>query len=299
MQRRLFLRNTSLVLGALALSRGSSLAGLLADPAYKIKMLTETIGIFSEKGGTILFMLSGEGTVIVDAQFPETSAHLIEEIKKKTTQPFRLLINTHHHRDHTAGNIAYKDLVLHVLAHENSKRNQENNAIQQKTTGEQLYPDQVFKDTWCETAGKEKICLHHFGAGHTNGDSIVHFEKSGIVHMGDLVFNRRHPYVDTSAGARISNWISLLDTTASRFPGNTIYVCGHAGTGYDVVLKKEDVLAFRGYLQNVMTFTEAAIKTGMTKEEILKATMIPGSPDWQGDGIERPLSAAYEELTRG
>ena len=157
MQRRNFLRNTGLTLASLAFLNKESLAAFLADPAWKIKMLTDDIGVFSEKGGTILFMLNKEGTIVVDAQFPDSAQHLIDELKTKTEKPYRLLINTHHHGDHTAGNIAFKDLVPQVLAHANSKTNQQNSAIKQKTEDKQLYPDQTYTDTWCETIGKEKI----------------------------------------------------------------------------------------------------------------------------------------------
>ncbi|MEI2747145.1 MAG: MBL fold metallo-hydrolase [Ferruginibacter sp.] len=143
---------------------------------------------------------------------------------------------------------------------------------------------------------KEKICLYYFGAGHTNGDSWVHLEKENIVHTGDLLFNRRHPNIDKSAGADITNWIKMLDQAAGFFNKKTRYVCGHAATDYSVVCKKEDLLAFRDYLTNVLIFTEAAIKTGLTKDEFLKSTEIPGSPEWKGSGIEKPLSAAWEEL---
>jgi cyclase len=297
MQRRSFLRNTGLTIASLALLNKESLAAFLNDPTWNIKMLTDDIGIFTEKGGTIAFYLSKEGAVIVDAQFPDTAPHLIDELKKKSEKPFHLLINTHHHGDHTAGNIAFKDLVPHVLAHANSKTNQQNVAVKQKTEDKQLYPDLTYTDTWCEKAGKEEICLYYFGAGHTDGDSIVHFKKADIVHMGDLVFNRRHPYIDKSAGASIDNWIKLLDKTTSTFSKKTQYICGHAGDGYDIQLKTDDLKAFRDYLGNVLKFTDGEIKAGKTKEEILKATEIPGSPEWKGSGIERPLTAAYTELT--
>ena len=273
----------------MALLKKKTLAAFLNNPAFNIKMLTEDIGIFTEKGGTIAFYLSGDGAVIVDAQFPDSAQHLIDELKKKNEKLFRLLINTHHHSDHTSGNIAFKGLVPHVLAHTNSKTNQQNVAIKQKTEDKQLFPDQVYTDTWCEKIGKEEICLQYYGAGHTNGDSLVHFKKANIVHLGDLVFNRRHPYIDKTAGANIANWIKLLDKTTSNFNKKTRYVCGHAGNGYDVLLKDDDL--------NVLKFTEAEIKAGKTKEEIIKATEIPGSPEWKGDGIERPLSAAFMELT--
>ncbi|MEO6538295.1 MAG: MBL fold metallo-hydrolase [Ferruginibacter sp.] len=297
MHRRSFLRNTGLTLGSLAFLNSKSLAHFLADPSYKIKMLTKNIGVFTEKGGTILFMLGKDGAVIIDAQFPDTAPHLIEELKTKTLIPFRLLINTHHHGDHTAGNIAFKGLVPHVLAHENSKINQQNVAIKNKTEDKQFYPDQTFSDNWSKKIGKEEISMSYYGAAHTNGDSIIHLKHSNIIHMGDLVFNRRHPFVDKSAGANIGSWMKVLEKTTATFNKKTTYVCGHAGTGYDIIVKADDLFAFRDYLGNVLKFTEGEIKAGKTKEEIIKATEIPGSPQWKGDGIERPLTAAYMELT--
>ena len=297
MERRSFLLNSSLLLGILALQGKSSLAQLLQDPTWKIKMLTDNTGVFTEKGGTILFSLTKDGIVVVDSQFPDSAQHLVDELKKKSPQPFRLLINTHHHGDHSSGNIAFKGLAQHVLAHENSKLNQQAVAIKNKNEDKQLYPDQTYKDKWCEKIGKENICLHYLGAGHTNGDSLVHLQDSNIVHMGDLVFNRRHPFVDRTAGANISNWISLLEKTTNTFDSKTTYVSGHAGTGYDITMKAEDVLKFRDYLANLMKFTEGELKAGKSAEEILKTTEIPGSPEWTGDGISRPLIAAMEELT--
>lgn len=297
MQRRSFIKNTAFTLGALALFNQQTLANLLAEPTWKIQMLTDDIGMFIERGGTILFMVTKKGVVVVDSQFPDTAQHLIDEIKKKTTKPFRLLINTHHHGDHSGGNIAFKGMVQQVVAHANSKINQEAAAIKQKTEAKQLYPDETFTDTWAKKIGKEKIRLHYFGAGHTNGDCFVHFEHSNIVHTGDLVFNRRHPFVDKTAGADISNWIKVLDTATEKFDNNTMYISGHAATGYETILKKADVLLFRDYLGNVLRFTDAALKAGKTKEEILKASEIPGSPEWKGDGLSRPLTAAIEELT--
>ena len=139
--------------------------------------------------------------------------------------------------------------------------------------------------------------MYYYGAAHTNGDSFVHFEHANIVHCGDLVFNRRHPYVDRGAGANIKNWMGVLENGLNKFDGNTKYVFGHAGTGYEVTGKADELVAFRDYLGNVLKFVEGEIKAGKTKEEILKATLIPGGEQWKTDGIQRPLQAAYEELT--
>ena len=296
MQRRDFLRTTALTTGGLLLVQKEMLAALWQQPAFKITMLTTDMGIFTEKGGTILFLLGKNGIVVVDAEFPEQSQHLIDELKKKSEKPFELLINTHHHADHTSGNISFKGIVKNVLAHENSLKNQKNAAIVQKTEDKQLYPNWTYDSTW-NTKASENYSLVYYGPGHTNGDSFVHFENQNIVHTGDLVFNRRHPFVDRSAGANISSWIKVLDKAINKFDNKTTFVFGHALDGYEVTGKKQDVKAFQTYLSNLLEYTSAQIKAGKSKDDILKATEIPGSPQWKGDGIQRPLTAAYEELT--
>jgi glyoxylase-like metal-dependent hydrolase (beta-lactamase superfamily II) len=296
MKRRQFIQNSMLTLGALSLSKQSFIKSMSADE-WKITMLTNDIGIFTEKGGTIAFHYSKDGITVVDAQFPDSAQHLIDELKKRKNEPFRLLINTHHHGDHTAGNIDFKGLVKRVLAHENSLANQKRVAEANHSEDKQLYPNQTFSKTWNEDIGKEKIALSYFGAAHTNGDSIIHFENANIAHVGDLVFNRLHPYVDRSAGANIKSWINVLDSAIKKYDNKTIFICGHSGNNYDVKGSKDMLLAFHDYLGNVLKFVGDEIRAGKTKEDILKATEIPGSPQWKGNGIERPLTAAFEELS--
>jgi cyclase len=296
MNRRSFLRSSAFTIGALTLAQSKVLAALKIDP-WKITMLRKGVGIFTERGGTIAFLLGKEELAVVDTQFPDQSKHLVAELKKLSTNPFKLLINTHHHGDHSGGNIVFKDLLKDVVAHANSLANQERVAKERKAEAGQLYPNKTYTDTWCQKLGKEAICLYYFGAGHTNGDSVVHFKKANVVHMGDLVFNRRHPFVDRTAGANIKSWITVLDKTLEKFNKKTIYVFGHSGTGYELTGTKDDVAAFRSYLQNVLNFVEGEIKAGKSKADIIKVTEIPGSPEWKGDGIDRPLGAAYDELT--
>ena len=297
MNRKIFIRNSALTGAGLLLAQKNLLAAFFQQPAWKIQQLTKEIGIFSEKGGTILFAFTKDGIVVTDTQFPEQSNHLIDELKKQNSQPVKLVINTHHHGDHTSGNIAFKGLTEHVLAHANSKTNQETASKKNKTEDQQLYPDQTYTDVWSQPIGKEVFTLHYFGAGHTNGDSLVHLEKANIVHLGDLLFNRRHPFVDRSAGANIKNWITVLDKAQQKFNKHTTFVFGHAAEGFPVTGNKEDIKAFSNYLEKTLLFVESGIKAGKSKEEILKATSIPGAEEWKGDGIERPLTAAYEELT--
>lgn len=297
MNRRKFLQYTGLSFGAIALFRTSGLASILNDPAWELKMLTKESGIFIGKGGTILFNINKAGITVVDAQFPDTAGELIKDLQKKTTAPFKLLINTHHHSDHTSGNIAFKGLVENILAHENSLKNQQNHAKKNNLEEKQLYPNATYEMSTEFKVGNELIRLDYLGAGHTNGDSLVHFAKSDIVHVGDLVFNRRFPYIDKSNGADITNWIKILEQIPKLYPRKTKFVCGHAREGFDVVINQTDITLFKDYLGNAMTFVAKEVKEGKIKSEILSATSIPGSPEWKGDGIIRTLEAAYNEVT--
>jgi glyoxylase-like metal-dependent hydrolase (beta-lactamase superfamily II) len=296
MKREQFLQASTFTLAALTLADYKSFANFFADP-WKIKMLRNDIGIFSERGGTIAFMLSKKGIVVVDSQFPEQAQHLISQLKKMSDKPIRLLINTHHHGDHTAGNIAFKGLVPHVVGHENCLSNHKRTAEQQKTIEKQMFADITFKDTWKKKIGKEKIKAHYFGPAHTNGDAIIHFQHANIAHMGDLIFNRRYAFIDRSAGASVKGWISVIDKTLATFDNETLFVFGHAFDPEKVTGNKEDLKAMQNYLAKMLQFVESEIKSGKSKEEILKATSIPGVDEWKGDGIQRGLTAAYEELT--
>ncbi len=98
---------------------------------------------FTERGGTIAFHFSNEGITVIDAQLPATAVPR-RELKKKKGPINPVTNSTHHHGDHTAGNIAFKDLATRVLAHENSLLNQKNFAIAQKTEDKQYYPTENF-----------------------------------------------------------------------------------------------------------------------------------------------------------
>ncbi len=293
MQRRSFLQSSGLVL---PLSAFPSWINLLSPSPYEMKPLRRNVGIFSEKGGTIGWLIQPDSIVIVDSQFREQAGHLIDEIKKRPVAPVRYLINTHHHGDHTSGNIAFQGIAQHVLAHENSRINQMNSAKKNGNEAEQLYPDKIYTDRWQEKFGDETIDIQYWGPGHTNGDSIIHFQEANIVHCGDLMFNRRYPYIDKGAGARIDNWIEILQQLQTYFDNDTLFIFGHAAEGYQVTGNKDDLIAFADYLTALLEFVSSQIKAGKSKDEIMATTEIPGAPQWTGDGIQRSLSAALEEL---
>jgi cyclase len=297
MHRRIFLRNTGILTGSALVFQKKALANMFSSFDYNVKMLRNDIGIFTERGGTIGFLLSKDGIVVIDAQFPDTAQHLIDDLKKRSTNPFKYLLNTHHHGDHTAGNIAFKGVVEHVVAHENSLANQKSVAEKNNSLDKQLLPDMTFKEDWKLKMGDETIKAEYYGAGHTNGDAIYHFEKANIFHAGDLMFNKRHPFVDRTAGASIAQWIKDLDKIAKKADKDSIIIFGHSLNAGEETGTVEDVKKFQDYLDKVLKFADQEIKKGVSKEDFVKNTSIPGVSEWTGQGIERPLTAAYEELT--
>lgn len=298
MDRRKFIQQSVGAMALLSLSK-TAFAGNFWPRAYQFKALRNDVGIFTEQGGTIAWLNASTGFVVVDAQFPNTAPHVIDELKKLADKPFKYLLNTHHHGDHTAGNIAFKGLAQHVVAHQNSLVNQKLAAEKANNENQQLYPDITFGKGWKAPVGKEKISAYYYGSGHTNGDVVYHFEQANIVHAGDLVFNRRYPYIDKENGAHIGNWIKALDSIVEQFDKDTLFIFGHSLDPEKVTGNKADILAFRNYLDCLLRFVRSEMKAGKSKEDILKAIAIPGAPEWTGEGIQRSLIAAYTELTTG
>src|ERR1700743_87156 len=157
MQRRNFILHSSMALGAVSLPGRQLFSALIPQDPRKMRRLRNNVGIFYEKGGTIAYLLSPSGIVVVDAEFPEQAGHLITELKKQSDKPFELLMNTHHHGDHSSGNIAFKGMVQKVAAHSNSLANQQRVAIAAKTEDKQLYPDTAYGETWEYKIGSEHI----------------------------------------------------------------------------------------------------------------------------------------------
>ena len=172
MNRKSFIKAGSLTLGALAITNQRLIAALLGQPESKIRMLTNDIGIYIERGGPMLFYMGKDANVVVDSQWPEQATELINELKTRNNKPIDYLINTHHHIGNTSGNITFRGKAKNILAHENSKKNQITNSRLMKTEENQAYPNITYKETWCQKFGKENVCVYYYGPAHTNGDKI-------------------------------------------------------------------------------------------------------------------------------
>ncbi|MDQ7816397.1 MAG: MBL fold metallo-hydrolase [Melioribacteraceae bacterium] len=295
--RKQFLKSGVLLTGGLILP-GFKFYNPFQEQTYKFTTIRNNIGIFTERGGTIGWYATSDSLVVIDSQYPETAKNLVEGLKQKTPRRIDLLFNTHHHGDHTAGNILLKDYANKIVAHENCK------VLQEKNYGgnpekPQVYPTATFTNTWGEDVGNEKIVARYFGPAHTGGDSIIHFENANIAHVGDLVFNKTFPFIDPNGGGSIKQWVFTLEKIFKHFDRDTTFIFGHSISDDLLVGTKKDVAAMKDYLNALIEFVSKEIKNGKAKEEIASVSAVPGFEDlkerWQG-ARKMNLERAYNEL---
>ena len=171
-----------------------------------------------------------------------------------------------------------------------------------KTEADQAYPDTTVTDVWRRSIGKEHIVGKYYGAGHTSGDLVISFETANIVHMGDLMFNRFHPFIDRPAGASIANWIKTLETVPGQHSADTVYIFGHGKEGFGVTGGKAELAKFRDYLTAVLDYTRKQIAAGKSKDEIAKAEALPGFEEYASPAPPRislasVLGTAHDEVS--
>lgn len=300
-------RRDFLALSAIAAATSVSKRGLpqlwQQQPQPVFTPVRRNVGVFTMRGGTIGYLVNREAVAVVDSQFPaEASACLTGLNERSGNRPVDFLINTHHHGDHSGGNISFRGAARKVVAHEKAAEH-----MRQPPGGrapdDQLFPDTTFADSWSSNAGDERIRVKHYGRAHTSGDVVITFERANVAHMGDLLFNQRHPVVDRAAGASMRNWMSVLDQTVRDHTNDTIYIFGHANTGLPVTGNHTDVTRFRDYLGAVLAFVETQHKAGKSREEILAMRdPLAGFESFGRFGqpsTREPLTVAYEEITAG
>ncbi len=295
--RRDFLATSTLAL-ATAHHLSGQTSGAPAPPVEaRFEMLRNNIGVFIGRGGTIGWLVAPDGVVVVDSQFPDTAATALAGIKQRSTRPIDFLINSHHHGDHTGGNLVFRPAVGKIVSHSRVPGLMKTVAVAAKTEANQAYPDTRFDQTWMTKIGGETINLKHYGPAHTGGDIAIHFQNANIVHMGDLMSAVRHPRVDRPAGASVKGWITVLENIAKDHNGETIYIAGHSKVGTPVTVRRQDLLSFRDYFTAVLAYTQKGIASGRSVDEIAKSATLPEDFAAYEGTPENTIRAAHDELT--
>jgi glyoxylase-like metal-dependent hydrolase (beta-lactamase superfamily II) len=268
-----------------------------AAPATKFEVIRRNVGYFTGQGGTIGWLSNTGALVAVDTQFPQTATICVEGLMKRGGRELDLVVNTHHHADHTSGNAVFKAHARRILAHARVPELLKQNPGDGEPPA---LPDVTFDDAWEEDAGDERIVVTHYGPGHTGGDAVIRFERANVVHMGDLLFHERHPFVDRPAGANIQNWMKTLVRVANELPADTRYIAGHSRDGAPVVVGKQDLLRLRDYFEAVLSHVRRGRSQGRSRDEIVKLETLPGFENYQSSPprltLQSVLGVAYDEV---
>ena len=315
MNRRTFLRTSAVSAASLALASRARLGATRTPPPPRpmptaasaplpdgFELLRRNVGIFNGKGGTIGWLSSPDALCVIDTQFPDTAAKCLAGLPGRGSRLIDVVINTHHHIDHTSGNPVFKPAAKCIVAHANVPALQRAASARMTppTLDQQVYANMTFADSWNMTFPDETLHARHYGPAHTNGDIVIHFEKANIVHTGDLVFNRLYPVIDRIGGANIASWIKILETLHPIYSDDTRFIFGHGNPDpkFGPTGTRADLLTMRDYLTGLLDYTRKQIAAGKSKAEIITLAALPGFPDYQmANRLASNLDVAYDELT--
>jgi cyclase len=309
--RRDFIASSAAAALGVALGRPvSAFAWAGAQPQAAFTPVRRNVGTFTMRGGTVGWLVNARGVAVVDTQFPAEAQALLAGLQSRSNnRGVDVLLNTHHHGDHTSGNPVFRSVARRVVAHSMADQHMRRPPAatqpqqQPQNAPEPLYPEATFTHDWSADVGNERIVARHHGRAHTSGDAVITFERANVVHVGDLMFHRRHPVVDRAAGASMRNWMRVLEQVVNAHARDTIYIFGHANTGLPVTGSSADLLQLRDYLGTVLAFVERQTGAGRSREEVMAMREpLAGFEAWGPfgqPGARDPLTVAYEEVTTG
>jgi len=295
--RRSFLKVSTLGMGAVALARPAGVSG--ARRAAVFTPLRRNVGIFTERGGTIGWLINQDAVVVVDSQFADTAPMLVSGIQERTRLPIDVLLNTHHHPDHTGGNAVMREVVGKIVAHERAATNLRNSAAARGAAEDaRPFPDTTFTGTWSLSVGDETVRLRHYGAAHTGGDAAIFFERANVVHLGDLLNNRGWPNIDAPAGGSVHGWVEVLEQIMPEYPADALYIFGHNEAGYPPTGTRTDLAFQRDYFLAVIEVAATALREGRSREQAIALQTLPGFEHFGGQvpRLGLAVGVAYDEL---
>lgn len=297
------------------------------EDLFRVKPLSGNVSALYGRGGNIGFFVGPDSVLVVDSQFKDLAPGIVAEIRKTTEKPIKFLVNTHHHGDHVGGNEVFRQFAM-ILAHDNVRthmlaspgdilRDYPDRLDEAKKAGnEQMAKFLAEQIEWAKTVkieqiatpfltfdsefriymGGETIQIWHLPPAHTDGDSVVYFEKARVLHMGDDFFNRVIPFIDVKGGGSVRGYLAALDKVLARVPPDVTVIPGH-GEVTDLAGLK----AFRRYIADLLEAARAAKAAGKSKEDFVKEVDLPAYKDFSGykDRLKGNAGSAYDEAAAG
>lgn len=221
-------------------------------------------------GGNIGLSVGDDAVFMVDDQFAPLAPKIKAAIAKLTPKPGTFLLNTHWHFDHTGGNESFGASGAIIVGHENVRKRMSTEqfieflGVKVKAEPRTALPVITFaQDTTFHLNGEEILVLHVPNA-HTDGDSIVHFRKADVIHMGDIFFNKLYPFIDSSSGGSVDGVIAAADRAMGLAGDGTQFIPGHGP-----VANKADLKAYRDMLATVSKRIREQVKAGKSLAEVI------------------------------
>jgi glyoxylase-like metal-dependent hydrolase (beta-lactamase superfamily II) len=239
---------------------------------YIATPLSSTVTMIKGKGGNIAVSSGKDGVFIIDDQLKPLTDQLLASIAKVSEQPIRFVINTHYHGDHVGGNETLGAAGSVIIAHDNIRKRmtseQFSNFMNSTTPAwpKDSLPVVTFNDQVTLHLNGEAVTVTHVPRGHTDGDSIVHFPDSNVLHMGDIFFNGLYPYIDLDGGGSIQGMIAAVELGIGMANAETRIIPGH-GPLSDLNGMRE----YHTFLIKARDNVQALIDQGMSLEQAIEA----------------------------
>jgi len=286
------------LLGALAFAQNQDFSKV----QIKVSRVAGNVYMLEGAGGNIGASVGEDGIVVVDDQYAPLADKIQEALKGITDKPVRFIINTHYHPDHTGGN-EYFQKQAPIIAHDNVRKRLESGGVggnggaihmDLKPSPNDALPIITFDHDVTVHLNGEDIRALYFPAGHTDGDSIIFFPKSNVVHMGDDFVTYGFPFIDVDAGGSINGMIDGVEKVIAQVPPDVKIIPGHGP-----VSSIDDVKAYLTMLKGARDVVAQALKDGKTLDQMKQAKLLEPWKKYSGDFVNQDvfLETLYNSLT--
>jgi cyclase len=242
----------------------------------KAETLAPGVAVLFGAGGNIGVSYGPDGTVLIDDQYAPMTSKIQAAVAGLGTTPVKYLINTHWHGDHSGGNENLGTAGALIFAHDNVRIRLAQGAVSGAGTPRARVIPPAPKIALPVVTYDRGLKLHLNGdevravflhGGHTDGDSIIVWQKANVVHMGDLFMNKVSlPYLDLSSGANALNLLASIEAALKLTNAETKIIPGHGP-----MATQADLVAWRDMLKAVIGNVQAGIKAKKTLAEIIAA----------------------------
>jgi cyclase len=218
-------------------------------------------------GGNIAASIGEDGILLVDDMYASMYAKLGDALKTISNKRVKIILNTHFHGDQIQGNKNFQQSAV-IIGHKNiSKRLIQNNKESKPTLA--MLPAVTFTDSININFNGEDVRMIHFANSHTDGDAIVYFTKSKVLHLGDMFFFEMFPAVYTEGGGNIQQLILSLEKIITLIPADALIVPGHGR-----LATMQDLKNYIAMLKETISIVETKIKEGKALEQIQKEKVL-------------------------